>query len=630
MYQIKWPKRIAFIAIISSFILQPSSFAQPPSIINYQGRLVDGTNLVSGNVGLSLRLFNVTSGGSALYEDSNSVSVVDGLYSTLIGDNTTAGTLAGALANPEVYVEVAVNGTPMVPRERLASTAYSLMSGNAAITPPIDITYSNFPDQVLRVANNGGGPAIWAEATNASALFGVNWGDGNALFVANLGSGPSAVFQGGNVGIGTQTPGERLSVNGRVYSTFGGFRFPDGSVQETAAANWLQNEAGDIYYMQGNVGIGAESPSGTLHLVRSYPDAVSTLYETDRIIEDAPTKITNFNPSVSAAGSGAGGAWTGLGNILNSDNVRASSTFANNGFQFASQSLFVTNLGFNIPTNAFGISMTVTIEGFETSAPNCNGSVVAAVRAVSNGVQGSSTSTFVLDTTEQSIVLNSFFGWGMNLTPQLVTNSSFGVQLDFSGNYGNCSPSFPSVAYIDQVRVAIQYYVAITNGDLQKISYVMGIPQNSKSFVIRPGTVLTSNGVNGIRIETNGSVYINSLNPSDRNLKENFTPVDVNTILEKVTALPMTTWSFKENPSVQHLGPMAQDFHAAFGLGPNDISIATVDEAGVALAAIQALAKEKGRLEEKVSVFGVRMSELEVENARLRDELEMIKRKIGM
>jgi hypothetical protein len=46
----------------------------------------------------------------------------------------------------------------------------------------------------------------------------------------------SVVFPNGNVGIGTLSPAEKLSVNGKIQSTTGGFKFPDGSVQ-TAAAN---------------------------------------------------------------------------------------------------------------------------------------------------------------------------------------------------------------------------------------------------------------------------------------------------------------------------------------------------------------------------------------------------------
>jgi hypothetical protein len=52
-----------------------------------------------------------------------------------------------------------------------------------------------------------------------------------------------------------------------------------------------------------------------------------------------------------------------------------------------------------------------------------------------------------------------------------------------------------------------------------------------------------------------------------------------------------TQWKYKVEPAgTKHLGPMAQDFHAAFGLnGADDKHIATVDEDGVALAAIQGL-----------------------------------------
>ena len=78
--------------------------------------------------------------------------------------------------------------------------------------------------------------------------------------------------------------------------------------------------------------------------------------------------------------------------------------------------------------------------------------------------------------------------------------------------------------------------------------------------------------------------------PSDRNLKENFTSIDPETVLEKLAAIEITQWNYKkDNGSVVHVGPMAQDFHAAFGLGHTDKSIATTDADGVALVAIQAL-----------------------------------------
>jgi hypothetical protein len=121
-------KRLVIMMAISSSILHPASslLAQAPSLINYQGRLLNGTNLVNGNVGLSLRLFNVASGGTKLYEDSNTVTVADGLYATFIGDHPTNSAFLAALTNPAVWVEAAVNGVTLTPRERLASVGYSL------------------------------------------------------------------------------------------------------------------------------------------------------------------------------------------------------------------------------------------------------------------------------------------------------------------------------------------------------------------------------------------------------------------------------------------------------------------------------------------------------------------------
>jgi hypothetical protein len=86
----------------------------------------------------------------------------------------------------------------------------------------------------------------------------------------------------------------------------------------------------------------------------------------------------------------------------------------------------------------------------------------------------------------------------------------------------------------------------------------------------------------------NGTTWVNG---SDRNAKEAFTAINPRTVLEKVTALPITEWKYKaEADGSKHLGPVAQDFHAAFGLnGTDDKHIATVDESGVALAAIQGL-----------------------------------------
>ena len=105
----------------------------------------------------------------------------------------------------------------------------------------------------------------------------------------------------------------------------------------------------------------------------------------------------------------------------------------------------------------------------------------------------------------------------------------------------------------------------------------------------------------GVLIDTSSGAFLPAggawTNSSDRTVKANFAPVDALAVLDKVVAMPLSVWNYiAEGESVRHLGPMAQDFHAAFGLGPNDTSITTIDADGVALAAIQGL---HARLQER-------------------------------
>jgi hypothetical protein len=95
--------------IVAIFFAGTFLLGAAPELLNYQGRLVDGGGLVNRNVALQLRLYDTMEGGTLLYEDSNTVTVVDGLYATLIGDNTTYGSLTNALTNANVYVEVVLD-----------------------------------------------------------------------------------------------------------------------------------------------------------------------------------------------------------------------------------------------------------------------------------------------------------------------------------------------------------------------------------------------------------------------------------------------------------------------------------------------------------------------------------------
>ena len=73
-------------------------------------------------------------------------------------------------------------------------------------------------------------------------------------------------------------------------------------------------------------------------------------------------------------------------------------------------------------------------------------------------------------------------------------------------------------------------------------------------------------------------------------------------VLERLAALPISTWNYKaDDPGVRHMGPMAQDFHGAFGLGDDDRTINLLDANGVVMVAIQALCRRVQQLEAEVA-----------------------------
>jgi hypothetical protein len=118
-----------------------------------------------------------------------------------------------------------------------------------------------------------------------------------------------------------------------------------------------------------------------------------------------------------------------------------------------------------------------------------------------------------------------------------------------------------------------------------------------------------------------GNAYAKSITPtSDRNAKTDIVPADTAAVLAGVVSLPIATWRFKEETAT-HLGPMAQDFAAAFHLGNTDKGIATVDADGVALASIQELNKRVTALTEQNAAKDAKISALEARLASIEAKL---------
>ena len=140
------------------------------------------------------------------------------------------------------------------------------------------------------------------------------------------------------------------------------------------------------------------------------------------------------------------------------------------------------------------------------------------------------------------------------------------------------------------------------------------------------GAVFTMNNGDLIipgTVTSGGSTY-----HSDFNIKNNIVPVDAKDMFKRVAGMPISTWSYKsDQKSVRHMGPMSQDFKAAFNLGDNDTSINVVDAGGVALAAIQGIGQVIEEKNAEIDALKLKSESMEKQLELLMKEVQSLKEK---
>jgi hypothetical protein len=217
----------------------------------------------------------------------------------------------------------------------------------------------------------------------------------------------------------------------------------------------------------------------------------------------------------------------------------------------------------------------------------------------SSFVWSDGTTTFSTTATNQFLI-RAAGGVGMGLnSPQ--------AQLEVSSLGGNFFPQ----AQLDQQNTSDYARLRFTVGgnSLQR----WDVAATGTNFLIFSGAIgATMLYLDHAGLTVNGT-FVSS---SDRNAKQDFGPVNTAQILDKVATLPISQWSYKTDGATRHIGPMAQDFYAAFNVGPDDKHIAVVDEGGVALAAIQSLNQ---KLTEQLKARDAQLEELRQKTERLEE-----------
>jgi hypothetical protein len=289
-------------------------------------------------------------------------------------------------------------------------------------------------------------------------------------------------------------------------------------------------------------------------------------------------------------------------------------------------------------TNSIFVDSTGRV-GFRTSTPvldlHVNTSNTPALRLEQNNSGGFTAQTWDIGANEANFFVRDVTG-GSKLSFRIrpgAPTSSIDISSDGDVGIGTASPSAGLHVFdSDSDGTTAKFKVENTNGTAAarlmaqfsnngnvNVNYVdtslgatWGTNVVSGDFKInKSGT-----GVQAFTLTGAGTLtVVDLIETSDRTLKTDIVPVEPEAILAKVANLPVATWRFKTGtPDVLHLGPMAQDFSAAFGLGHDDRHINPLDVAGVSLAAVQALNKQ-------VSEKDAEISKLQQQNAEMAQRL---------
>ncbi len=145
-------------------------------------------------------------------------------------------------------------------------------------------------------------------------------------------------------------------------------------------------------------------------------------------------------------------------------------------------------------------------------------------------------------------------------------------------------------------------------------SNLVTVPASANQFIVRAtGAVAFYSNASlssGVLLGPGTSQWSSA---SDVRTKHRFRELDGDDVLAKIAQMPVTEWSYKaQDGAIRHIGPTAQDFHAAFGLGEDPLRIGTLDADGVALAGVRALEARSRQHADEIAA-------LKAEIARLRE-----------
>jgi hypothetical protein len=610
--------------------------AEVPDSINYQGILLDsGGEPVTTPTTATFTIYDAASDGAVLWDETKSLTPDDqGRFQTYLGSLDPLN--EAVFSVPHTFLEVTVSGDTPMSRVPFVTVAYAyraaVVDGGSSHWQDVDsILYTN---EFWGIARGGADNALYGDQHHTMINLGIACTTGtdgqnftNATISGGYGNKASnfaSTVSGGDyntagnnwatVGGGThnKSRAEYATVSGGVHnlasgyvSTVGGGTNDTASGDYSVVAGGKQNVAGgqDAAVGGGNHNI-ASGPQSAVAGGKENTASGSQSTIGGGIANTADnyyaTVAGGWSNTAQGNGSTIGG---GIANTADGYYATAAGGWSNT----------VQGNGSTIgggTKNSTSYTAT-TIGGGSDNA--CGGSHSTICGGLGNYTQGVLSTIAGGDSNLVGIYSRSTIGGGHR-------NHAGGYCTTIPGGYGDTTTADFSLAAGYRARISTPHHGTFLFADSSDFSFAS---TTANEFAARctggarfvTGIDGSGNPTAGVQMAAGGGSWSSI---SDRNLKENFSPVDAEEVLEKVAALPVSTWNYKaQDEAIRHIGPMAQDLYASFGVGEDEKRIATVDADGIALAAIQGLYQRHLEQRQENADLKKRIAELETLVQRL-------------
>jgi trimeric autotransporter adhesin len=572
-------KPILFFITLFTLMLCVAQAATLPTAFTYQGRLSDNGQPANGIYDLRFSIFDAANGGALVAGPltNSATSASNGLFTvtldfggSVFDGNTrwleieveTSGTTSFTTLSPRQPLTPAPSALFAV-NSALAATATTASSVAASAVSPTQLNTTGAPASGQVLAFNGTG-LVWTNPTSASA-WSLNGNTGTVPGVNFLGTTDDQPFE-------LQVNGARalrLEPTGGTPNLIGGSQYnhvAPGTVGAAICGGGQTSFSGLVYtnFVAADFAIIGCGVANAIMSNATYSVIGGGIFNDIQTgAQSAFIGGGSFNTIWSSANATICGGW---------ENVVGSGA---NGAAISGGRFNGVNEDSEYSTIAGG---SLNLIGAMASFAAISGGVSNTVREAQAAIGGGANNTI-----EAGAAASTISGGAGNTIP---ANSIFGT---IPGGYLNRAADH---AFAAGTRAKANDTGSFIWGDSTAADFAS---DGDNEFAVRAtGGVrfvssvdISGAPVAGVRLFA-GSGSWSSL--SDRNAKTNFGPVNSRQLLDRLAQLPIQTWNYKnQSESVRHIGPVAQDFADAFNVGEDDRHIATVDEGGVALAAIQGL-----------------------------------------